>query len=56
MAAVRLFSAIASRFQAGPFVSEEPNLPSGGHSGYHPGDLRVRRSSSRRPAQAVPAG
>ncbi len=56
MAAMKLFSAIASRFQAGPFVSEEPNLPSGGHSGYHPDEVRVRRSSARRNAPAAPMG
>lgn len=56
MAAARLFSSIASRFQAGPFVSEEPNLPSGGHSGYHPGDIRQHRSGGRRSAQPKPLG
>ena len=56
MASRRLFSSIASRFQAGPFVSEEPNLPSGGHSGYHPGEVRTRRSGGRRNAPAAPAG
>lgn len=58
MAASRLFSAIASRFQAGPFVSEEPNLPSGGHSGYRPEEkeIRMRRTAARRATQPAPMG
>ena len=42
MALSRMFASLSNRLSEGPFVSEEPNLPSGGHSGYRPEDYRTQ--------------
>ena len=56
MAFSRIFSSLSNRLSEGPFTTDEPNLPSGGHSGYRPEDFRAQsrraRTQQRFPQQA----
>ena len=47
MALSRIFASLSNRLSEGPFVTEEPNLPSGGHSGYRPEDYRTQSRRAR---------
>ena len=47
MALSRMFASLSNRLSEGPFVTEEPNLPSGGHSGYRPEDYRTQSRRAR---------
>ena len=63
MAFSRIFSSLSNRLSEGPFTTDEPNLPSGGHSGYRPEDYRTQsrraraqQSSAQQTASAQPLG
>ena len=51
MALSKIFSSLSHKLSDGPFVTEEPNLPSGGHSGYRPEDLRTQSRRARSQAK-----